>query len=92
MNAAEMPQGRRAFLALFFQCVPRNRFKVATEKRREKSIEPIGAPWQWVPGNSPPPQDTKKASGNSATRQVRILEILFADETTLLSTEGEMQL
>ena len=66
--------------------------RIATETRQERARQPIGAPWQWSRGNSFPPKDTKKASGNSsATRVLRLTVVLFADDTTLIGKKTKIE-
>ena len=63
--------------------------RTATKTRQERARQPIGAPRQWSPGNSFHHKDTKKASGNSATRVLRLTEVLFADDTTLIGKKSK---
>ena len=65
--------------------------RIATKTRQERARQPIGAPWQWSPENSFPLKDMKKARGNSATRVVRLTEVLFADDTTLIGKKSEIE-
>ena len=63
--------------------------RIATKTRKERVRQPIGAPWQWSPGDSFTLKDTKKASGNYATRVLRLTEVLFADDTTLIRQKAK---
>ena len=84
-------EGRISHLTCSIQRISCNitSIRIATKTRQERARQPIGAPWQWIPGNSFPPKDTKKASGNSATRVLRLFEVLFADDTTLIGKKAK---
>ena len=49
-----------------------------------------GIAWEWRPGNSLPPKDTNKASGNSTSEVIRVTEVLFADDTQLAGHDEEL--
>ena len=57
--------------------------EIAGERRKRSGHENPGIAWEWIPGNSLPPKDTTRASGNSTTETIRVTEILFADDTQL---------
>ena len=64
--------------------------EIASQKRNAEYGGKAGIQWQWTPGNSLPPQDTKGASGNSATEEFWVPDVLFADDTTLIGKDSEL--
>ena len=54
-------------------------------------MEPdCGLPWNWVPGNSLPPRDRRRASRGSASKTTTLTESLFADDTTICGNMREI--
>ena len=66
--------------------VYRATMKMAADVREEKA----GTNWQWVPGHSLPPQDTKRAINRISNEQIWVSEVLFVDNTTLLRCANEI--
>ena len=64
--------------------------EIAGERRKRSGHENPGIAWEWIPGNSLPPKDTTRASGNSTTETIRVTEILFADDTQLAGHDKEL--
>ena len=65
------------------------------KKDREEGAEMhgkvAGIQWQWIPGNSLPPKQTRQDGTNTAAQAFEITESLFADDTTLIGYKGELE-
>jgi len=74
---------------VLFNIYHSNVIRIAREER--KRMEPdCGIPWNWVPGNSLPPRDRRRASRGSASKTTTLTESLFADDTTICGNMREM--
>ena len=74
---------------VLFNIYHSNVIRIAREER--KRMEPdCGIPWNWVPGNSLPPRDRRRASRGSASKTTTLTESLFADDTAICGNMREM--
>jgi hypothetical protein len=66
---------------------------VRAERAREAAAAgPVGIPWQWQPGHSLPPRDTRRALRSQSAQQTRLVLSLFADDTTVCGQRGELEM
>ena len=61
-------------------------------REERKRIEPdCGKPWTWVPENSLPPREWRRASRGSASKITSLTESLFVDDTKICGNIREMK-
>ena len=74
---------------VLFNVYHSNVIRLAREERKRMGPE-CGIPRRWVPGNSLPPRDRRRASRGSASTTTTLTKSLFADDTTICGNMREL--
>ena len=61
----------------------------SAEGRREQGNGEVGVKWNWMPGSAFAGMKGWE-KGSSETKEVKITSALFADDTTIVGTKGEI--